>query len=115
MSVYYSSQPSSEQAEGQSAPSLLLYLAAFAVIQCGLLAIGLVFSDQRFSNLTMGLATVGIIVSYTSRRQNVGPKSLEAQAFMFCLFLALIVFFGDRLRPFFVPSDTVDDRAQTLG
>ncbi len=118
MSVYYSSRSintQTEPSESYDAPSLPLYIAAFIVMQCGLLAVGLVFGDQRFSNLTMGLATIGIVVSYTSRRQNVGPKSVEVQALIFCIFLALIVVFGDRLRPYFSPSEVADDRAQSLG
>src|SRR5690349_2046150 len=98
MPVYYNCQPDQSAWNAQpvyAPPSIPLYVAAFVVMQMGLLAVGLVFGDARFSNLTMGLCTIGVIVSYISRRQRVGPKSIEAQAFLFCLFLATIVFFGE--------------------
>ncbi len=95
-------------------PSLPLYLSVLVVVQCGLLAVGLILNDAGFSNLTMGLATIGITVSYISRKQNVAPKSIEIPALLLCIFLAFVAYFSDRLLPFLAPSDIADNRAKGL-
>src|SRR5205809_6993791 len=96
-------------------PSLPLYLSVLVVVQCGLLAVSLILSDIGFSNLTMGLATIGITVSYISRKQSVAPKSIEIPALLLCIFLAFVAYFSDRLLPFLAPSDISDDRAKEIG
>ncbi|HXG23479.1 MAG TPA: hypothetical protein VNJ09_02905, partial [Chthonomonadales bacterium] len=64
-------EPYSDAApELRPAPSILMYIAGLVVTLCGIYAVNVVIEDPGFANLTYGLAIIGAVVSYISRKQS---------------------------------------------
>lgn len=100
--------------ELRPAPSILMYIAGLVVTLCGLYAVNVVIEDPGFANLTYGLAIIGTVVSYISRRQSASPRAIETPAVIFCVFVFLLAMLADPALPFLAPASVEGDRAKAL-
>lgn len=100
--------------EYQTPASIPLYLSALVITLCGLVAVNLLLEDAAFMNLTMGLTTIGFLVSYVSRRMRIAPRTVELPAVVICAMLTLLAVLSDQMISLLAPPTVGDDRARAL-
>jgi hypothetical protein len=98
-------------------PSIPLYVAAFIVTLSGLYAVNFILPEDdtlSFMKLTLGLTTLGFLVSFISRKQNISPRSIQLPAVILGAFFFLLAVLNDSMLNVLAPPGVGDDKARSL-
>lgn len=109
-----SAAPAALTEAGTGPISPAMYVAAYITTMCGVLGVAITLEDPAYTNLAMGLCTIGFVVSFISRRQSIATSVIELPAAVLFFGVCVFALLSEQGIQMLAPPSVGEDRSKAL-